>query len=257
MGFDISYHPIKETEIKEWYFDVINDRNLISSIADQYGVDDFYKEKYEQVIQIAAGTNPDDSFDRSHGYYIAIIQGLLRKYYYTRGSAFSFLIEERPYFEKYIKDFKAIVPDQISNPIANRITKNYSSGVYIPAKQVVQLLEDYENDPQLNADLNGFFSEQRIEIFLKALEAAQQLSLGLLEATEVIEPNPLDLNESGCYSNLFNCDQEGVYLFKQAAIGQLKAMEQQHNLQKAEIINNSEHVTIHVEEDQETDKEDV
>ncbi|WP_342329162.1 hypothetical protein [Pedobacter sp. FW305-3-2-15-E-R2A2] len=254
MGYDISYHPINETEIKAWYFDVLNDPELISGITAQHQVDDFYKEKYQQVISIGSGTKPDDSFERSHGYYLAVVQGFLRKYYYTRGSAFSFLLEERPYFERYTKDFKTIVPESISNPISNRIAQNYSSGVFIPAEQVTQLLEDYANDAALRADLDGFFSDGRIGVFLKALEDAKQQELGLLEATEVIEPNPLNLNDSACYSNLFNCDQEGAYLFKQAAMEQMKAMEEQNNLQPGEITNNVGRTVINMEEVEEKEK---
>jgi hypothetical protein len=254
MGYDISYHPINETEIKEWYFDVLNNPELTAVIADQYQVEDFYKEKYQQVINIGLGTNPDDSFERSHGYYIAVIQGFIRKYYYTRGSAFSFLLEERPYFERYTRDFKTIVPDRISNPISNRIAQNYSSGVFIPATQVARLLEDYENDQAVRKDLDGFFSDGRIGVFLRALEDAKQQELGLLEATEVVEPNPLNLNDSACYSNLFNCDQEGAYLFKQAAMAQMKAMEEQHNLQPGEIASNAERVVINTEEIEEIEK---
>lgn len=254
MGYDISYHPIKETEIKAWYFDVLNDPELISGITEQHQVDDFYKEKYQQVINIGLGTKPEDSFERSHGYYIAVIQGFLRKYYYTRGSAFSFLLEERPYFERYTSDFKTIAPESISNPISNRIVQNYSSGVFIPAIQVTQLLEDYTNDPALRADLDGFFSDGRIGVFLKALADAKQQGLGLLEATEVVEPNPLNLNDSACYSNLFNCDQEGAYLFKQAAMAQMKAMEEQNNLQPGEITNNVGRTVINMEEAEEKEK---
>lgn len=164
------------------------------------------------------------------------------------------MLEERPYFERYTRDFKTIVPESISNPISNRIVQNYSSGVFIPAIQVSQLLEDYANDPVLKADLDGFFSDGRISVFLKALEDAKQQELGLLEATEVVEPNPLNLNDSACYSNLFNCDQEGVYLFKQAAMAQMKAMEEQNNLQPGEITNNAERVMINTEEVEEKEK---
>ncbi|SHF85432.1 hypothetical protein [Pedobacter caeni] len=254
MGYDISYHPINETEIREWYFDVLNDPELISGITDRYQVDDFYKEKYQEVINIGLGTNSDDSFERSHGYYIAVVQGFLRKYYYTRGSAFSFLLEERPHFEKYTKDFKTIAPDSVGTVISNRIVQNYSSGVFIPAGQVVQLLADYENDPSVKADLDAFFSDGRIKVFLKALEDAKQQGLGLLEATEVVEPNPLNLNDSACYSNLFNCDQEGAYLFKAAAMAQMKAIEEQNNLQPGEISNNAERVVMNHEEVKEQEK---
>ncbi len=61
----------------------------------------------------------------------------------------------------------------------------------------------------------------------KALTAAAELGTGLLEATEVVEPNPLHPNESTCYSNLFHCDRDGVYLYIDMAMKQIaQAMEQ-------------------------------
>ena len=46
----------------------------------------------------------------------------------------------------------------------------------------------------------------------KALTAAAELSVGLLEATEVLEPNPIRPNESTSYSNLYHCDNDRMYL---------------------------------------------
>lgn len=230
MGFDISYHPIKETEIKAWYFDLLEKPELLTTLASANGIERPFSDQYEKTLEYGLQTPADATFERSHGYNIAIVQGFFRSYYYTRGSAFSFLIEQHPYFERYTKDLKTIIPENITNPVGNRILKNYSSGVFIPARQVLQLLVDYQQDQQVKADLDAFFSHQRIHIFLKALEVAEQYETGILEATEVIEPNPLNLNESICYTNLYHCDQEGVYLFKEAAIAQLQEIERQNKL---------------------------
>lgn len=45
---------------------------------------------------------------------------------------------------------------------------------------------------------------------------------GILEATEVIEPNIKDLNNSSSYSNLLHCDIEGPLLFQQETMKQLQ-----------------------------------
>lgn len=55
----------------------------------------------------------------------------------------------------------------------------------------------------------------------KALSAAAKSGVGLLEATEVVEPNPISPNESTSYSNLYHCDRDGVYLYIDAVSGQL------------------------------------
>jgi hypothetical protein len=56
---------------------------------------------------------------------------------------------------------------------------------------------------------------------LKALGVAKELGTGLLEATEVIEPDPMNLNASLCYSNLFHCDTEGPLLYADIAMRQI------------------------------------
>ena len=42
-----------------------------------------------------------------------------------------------------------------------------------------------------------------------------------MEATEVVEPNPLSPNESTSYSNLYHCDRDGVYLYIDTVSSQL------------------------------------
>lgn len=55
----------------------------------------------------------------------------------------------------------------------------------------------------------------------KALTAAVELGTGLLEATEVVEPDPISPNESTSYSNLYHCDRDGVYLYIDMAMKQI------------------------------------
>ena len=46
--------------------------------------------------------------------------------------------------------------------------------------------------------------------------------VGLLEATEVVEPNPISPNESTSYSNLYHCDRDGVYLYMDTVSRQIE-----------------------------------
>lgn len=55
-----------------------------------------------------------------------------------------------------------------------------------------------------------------------ALAAAEELGAGLLEATEVVEPDPIQPNESTCYSNLYHCDKDGVTLYIDTVSRQLE-----------------------------------
>lgn len=198
------------------------------ALAAQYGIEDFYAEKYLDTLRVGAETESNELFDKSHGFYIAVIQGFFREYYYTRGSAFSFLLEEKPDYARYFTPWAQVVPTAFPNPAENRIVENYCSGVYLSPDQVMQLLKDMEQDPKVCEDLERIWSNGQIAVLKKALSAAAELGAGLLEATEVVEPNPISPNESTSYSNLYHCDRNGVYLYMDLTMQQLaQAMEKE------------------------------
>lgn len=233
MGYDVSFHPISPDEIQEWYFTPLTwiqqgQEEKVLALAAQYGIEDFYAEKYLDTLRVGAETESDELFDKSHGFYIAVIQGFFREYYYTRGSAFSFLAEEKPDYARYFTPWAQVVPTAFPNPAENRIVENYCSGVYLSPDQVMQLLKDMEQDPKVCEDLERIWSNGQIAVLKKALSAAAELGAGLLEATEVVEPNPIYPNESSSYSNLYHCDRNGVYLYMDLTMQQLaQAMEKE------------------------------
>lgn len=227
MGYDVSFHPISQDEMKDWYFTPMEwvkqgQEEKVLALAAQHGMEDFYAEKYLQTLRVGAGTEAGEWFDKSHGFYIAVIQGFFRDYYYTRGSAFSFLAEQKPAYARYFTPWDRITPSALPNPAQNRIIENYCSGVYLSPVQVTQLLRDLEQNPEVHADLERLWCEGQLAVLKKALTAAAKLKAGLLEATEVVEPNPIHPNESTSYSNLYHCDRDGVYLYIETAMKQLK-----------------------------------
>ena len=76
-----------------------------------------------------------------------------------------------------------------------------------------QLLRDLEQNKKVLEDLEELWCDGQLAVLKKALTAAAELGVGLLEATEVVEPNPIAPNESTSYSNLYHCDRDGVYLY--------------------------------------------
>ena len=130
MGYDVSFHPISPDEIQEWYFTPLTwiqqgQEEKVLALAAQYGIEDFYAEKYLDTLRVGAETESNELFDKSHGFYIAVIQGFFRDYYYTRGSAFSFLAEEKPEYGRYFTPWAQVVPTALPNPAKNQIIENY------------------------------------------------------------------------------------------------------------------------------------
>ena len=145
MGYDVSFHPISPKEMQEWYFAPLawvqqGQEEKVRAFAAQQGMEDFYAEKYLNTLRVGAGTGGGELFDKSHGFYIAVIQGFFRDYFYTRGSAFSFLVDEKPEYARYFTPWEQVVPAAFSNPTENRIIENYCSGVYLFPDQAAQLL---------------------------------------------------------------------------------------------------------------------
>lgn len=190
MGYDVSFHPISPDEIQEWYFTPLTwiqqgQEEKVLALATQYGIEDFYAEKYLDTLRVGSETESNELFDKSHGFYIAVIQGFFRDYYYTRGSAFSFLAEEKLEYGRYFTPWAQVVPTALPNPAKNQIMENYCSGVYLSPNQVLQILRDLEQEPKVLEDLEKHWSDGQFAVLKKALTAAAELGTGLLEATEV------------------------------------------------------------------------
>ena len=229
MGYDISYHAIGKDEISQWYFKPLKlaqkgDFEAIAKIAREAGMDEFYVEKYADGFRSALQYGTGGIFNKTHGFHLAVVQGYFREYFYTRGTAFSFLAAQSFKFKTYISDWREVLPAEFlaefSGEIHNEIVENYCCGAYLSADNVQKLLRDYEADGKIKEAIDEFYA-QNLPVFLKTLNLARELGVGLLEATEVVEPNPIDLNRSESFSNLFNCDHQGALIYADIAAQQI------------------------------------
>jgi len=233
MGYDVTFHPISEAEIHTWYFNALNDEAEARSMAAAAGMDEFYTGKYLDTLR--AGREADSSipFDNTHGYFIAVVQGFFRRYHYIRGGALSFYDDA---ITPYTKPWSDIVPAAFSTAKShNRIVENYMSGVYIPAANIPRLLQDLTGPSALSEMIPDNHPGEHLDILLAALQEAQELGAGLLEATEVVEPSPFDLNNSISVSNLFHCDTAGPLLYQKVALDQIAQLEAQQGLPPGSI----------------------
>lgn len=225
MGFDITYHPISVEQMTQWYFSKlldVADGNIaaLEKIGEEYHLKPFFMNEYIDTMRVASKVEENIAFEKLHVFYIAIVQGYFSPYYYTRGTAFSFLMDDKPQMKKYVTPWEQLKPDFIHSPVNGGLVENYSGGVYIAPEEVVQLLDDYEKQEETRKIIDDFYV-QNLPVFIKALQYAKENNLGLLEASEVVEPNPLDLNNSESYSNLLNCDTEGALIYEKIALKQL------------------------------------
>ena len=80
--------------------------------------------------------------------------------------------------------------------------------------------QNYNTGGEIKRKTDEFYA-QNLPAFLSAVKFSVENGYGLFEATDVIMPNPLDLNSSECYSNLFNCDPQGALIYADTAAKQL------------------------------------
>jgi hypothetical protein len=228
MGFDVSYHPISAQEMHEWYFDRLpeirkNKKSKAKNIARESGMEAFYVKRYIELLrQAVAQFSGSGLFESTHGFALAAIQGLFRQYYYTRGSSLTDLAEEDDTFLQYTTPITEALGFTPEEKVYGSLPSNYASGLWLSPKNVSDFLEGLESSPSLKESFLLCFPDGQSAVVLKALRAAFAEELGLLEASEIIEPNPFDLNSSSSISNLFNCDSEGALLYQQVALGQIR-----------------------------------
>lgn len=229
MGFDITYHLISREEMNRWYFDRLpeaaeGDFKGAGRIGREDGVAPDMQEHYENALKIGADDLEEEgTFERNHGYVMAVVQGFFQQYFYMRGSAFSFLIEENERFWQYVEPWETIIPPWISDPIAGGLESNYCGGVYIGIDGVRRLLADMETEPNIREQVSDFYGPN-LPVFLHALEVAAQTGKGLLEASEVIETRPLAASFSGCYTDERHCAGEGLQIYRRIAEAQIDSL---------------------------------
>ena len=204
----------------EWYSASLASDDHASTLCDQAGIPELYKQKFlDYLPRFRDAQHSDQTFDKTHGFYIAVTQGFFGRFHYVRGAMLSQIGSA---IDPYTVPWTDVLPELLGSMKAdNRIVENYSSGVYIAASRVAQLLVDIRTDPTLQAALAPIFPGEHLSILVTALHEAEQLGVGVLEATEIIEPNPLDLESTFCLTNLFNCDTAGPMLYRQTTHEQM------------------------------------
>lgn len=194
----ISYHPISEKEIHNWYYNM--DFSLISDdvnytmikTARAEKMHDESLKKYIKTMKKAVKTVPNAVFDNTHGFFIAKIQTYYRQSFIVNVS-FSKLIEQKKHFKGYTKPWEKILERAGDFAFLNSLTTDTpSSGIYIPLDKVVELLNDYNGNLIVKKDIDDFFGQSGTKAFIESLNYAKENNAGLLEAIGVLKQEVLE-----------------------------------------------------------------
>lgn len=229
MGFDVTYHPMSASEMEEWFFARLpelraGEVSRVAYVGARADLDAEVIKKYISVLNQAAGwSDPTAAFESTYGFALAAVQTFFGPYWYTRGSSLTFLAERSPRFERFLTPLPAAevagFPQNPSNP---RITANWQSGAWVSPQNVRALLDELDADPAAETEFEAAFPGGQAEVVLAALRTAVTDGRGVLEATDVIEPDPLDLAKSSCFGSLRTVDLDGLLLYHREALRQLK-----------------------------------
>ena len=217
MDLSVSYHPISQEQMKQWYFDAFEDMGVVSTlklrVPDEQlkehtleDVESYYMDKYKSMISRSRELEYDN-FNKWHAYFLAITQGFFEKFYFVHGCAISSILDKE-FHDTYVSDWTKVVPREYIEDlhVTNKLQGAFSGGVYLCVEQVKKLLNDYENDSLIKEIMDEQFEGKKIEVILEALKYASENNQGLLEATKVIDQSDEIFQEPSCFSNLFNCD---------------------------------------------------
>ena len=238
MGFDVTYHPVSEQMLHICYFDLVLAHAEVVDRCAEKGIDKIFCDKLQGWVEHDRALLAGSNFDTTIGYHAAAAAGIFTRYHYLRGG----LLSAVEGIDPYTKSWQEIVPSLAGHhSVQDRIVENYSSGVYIPSDAVPQLRHDLVTSPTMMEATAKIFPPESLAILLSVLDEAIEKQSGLLEATDVIEPNPLDLNATTGASNRLNCDLAGPLLYQQVAMEQLG----QSGLADAVAAGNVERVVVH------------
>lgn len=217
MGYDVSFHPISPEEMREWYFTPLTwiqqgQEEKVLALAAQHGMEDFYTEKYLNTLRVGAETESNELFDKSHGFYIAVVQGF---------SAITITPGKRLFLPVGGEAGICPVFHAVGTGGTNRLSQSGRKSDHrklllrcVPVSKAGRAASPGSGaDAKGAGGSGGLWRDGQFAVLKKALTAAAELGVGLLEATEVVEPNPISPNESTSYSNLYHCDRDGVYLY--------------------------------------------
>ncbi len=125
MGWDITYHPFHEQDLRNIYFVGVKDPSVSDRIAREFNIPEFHYPNLADIF--ARGKELDDvPFASGHGYNAALMAGHLRPYWYLRGSALSFLAGDAA-FTSYFTDWSTLVPTRYADAaFPNALPENYA-----------------------------------------------------------------------------------------------------------------------------------
>lgn len=200
MGFDVTFHPIGTNQLRRFLFEVIEDSSLSETRAAELSSDPKKRKGLLALYKVfpewlAGGGDPP--LGNTFAVAAAVIAGFLHPYWYSRGTALTFLAEEHvAEMKEVFVPLGQVVPGRLSElPDASRgmIYGNESASGFIPpdrvmrAQELLQSLADRPGRAGLSL-LETLVDEDGLESLRAAMKYCLERGLGMIEASDVVVP---------------------------------------------------------------------
>ena len=211
MSLDVTFHPIREDELKRFVAEPILDPTTVGARATEAAETPEKQEAlmaiYETLTAVGQaalaglGLGPDDGFKRMDvGPLIfiaaavslgaAAIAGYLHPYWYARGAGVAHLVEEdEEVFGDLIAPLGAILGEAFMtapDPDLGGLSESFMGGGFISLDNLDALEDALDGEGAETAE--AVLGEDGLEALLQAIGYASRHGCGLLEASDVVSP---------------------------------------------------------------------
>lgn len=230
MGLDVTYHPIDPAWAEGAFLSLLpaaraGDLSGARRAAAGAGLGPDAQGLYLGLLSTAASwDDPSAPFEAGYGYALCAAQTCFGPYWYTRGSTLTAFLGASGASSRLAADFggEPALRHLPPNPREGRITQNYRSGAWLPASSVGRLLSLLGSDPAVGAVFGAAFPGGQSAVVKSALEWAHGHDCGLMEAADLVVPDPVDPRRTEATCWLPNLDLGGVRLYAAEAERQLR-----------------------------------
>lgn len=229
MGMDVTFHTITPRELAERYLDRLpeiaaGDEGPARQLAAASGLNDNQTADYLNVLRTATKPlDPGDQTEETHGYFICAVQGLFSPFRYARDASLSQLVEDEDtaaLMRGHVSTWDDLAPT-LPTRANGAFTQNWSAGVVLTPEQCASMLASIRERDAMGAAVAELFGP-----FLPSLEdtLADAAARGawLVEATDLIEPDPMSGNVGGVISPE-RCEMDGLVTWGKIASEQIRA----------------------------------
>ncbi|WP_165443458.1 hypothetical protein [Olsenella sp. Marseille-P4559] len=230
MGLDVTYHPIDPAWAEGAFLSLVpaaraRDLSHARQLAADAGLGQDARDLYLSLLSAAASwDDPAAPFEAGWGYALCAAQTCFGPYWYTRGSSLTGFLGAPGAPAGLAADLggEPALSHLPPNPREGRITQNYRSGAWLPPASVGRLLSLLGSDPAVSSAFRAAFPGGQSEVVGSALGWAREHGCGLMEAADLVVPDPVDPRGTEATCWLPNLDLAGVRLYAAEAERQLR-----------------------------------